>query len=68
VRIDPITHHTRLTPRIGRVDAQGQFTIMAEAPAGIEADPYLANLQSDDWTQALRPIVPLQPTDRAHGA
>ncbi|MFT3801445.1 MAG: transporter substrate-binding domain-containing protein [Burkholderiaceae bacterium] len=70
VRVDPVTHHTRLTPRIGRVDAQGRFTIVAEAPGGIDADPYLSGLQSDDWTQVLRPVAPPTPTpmDGSNGA
>lgn len=63
VRVDPITHHTRLYPRIGRVDAQGQFTIMAEASVGIEPDPYLVNHTFDDWGQSLNPVAP----DLQHG-
>lgn len=72
VRIDPITHHTRLTPRIGRVDAQGQFAVLAEAPGGIDADPYLAGQGADDWTHVLRPVeanVPSRdPDGPRHGA
>ncbi len=56
VRVDPITHHTRLYPRIGRVDASGQFTILAQAQGGIDADPYLISHDLNDWTQALQLI------------
>lgn len=50
VRIDPSNHHTRLYPRIGRVDSQGRFVILAESGQGIDADPYLVNHASDDWS------------------
>ena len=50
VRIDPHNHHTRLYPRIGRINANGQFIIVAESLRGIEADPYLVNHASDDWS------------------
>ena len=43
VRIDPDSHHTRLNPRIGRVGDDGRFTIVAESPVGVDADPYLVN-------------------------
>jgi branched-chain amino acid transport system substrate-binding protein len=58
VRVDPITHHTRLHPRIGRVDASGQFTIVAQAKGGIDADPYLVSHNPGDWAQALQPVAP----------
>jgi branched-chain amino acid transport system substrate-binding protein len=50
VRINPHNHHTRLYPRIGRINANGQFIIVAESLRGIEADPYLVNHASDDWS------------------
>lgn len=50
VRINPHNHHTRLYPRIGRINASGQFDIVAESLRGIEADPYLVNHASDDWS------------------
>ncbi|MBY0437751.1 MAG: transporter substrate-binding domain-containing protein [Burkholderiales bacterium] len=49
VRIDPDNHHTRLYPRIGRVDADGRFVVVAESPVGVDADPYLVNHAADDW-------------------
>ncbi|ARU03578.1 amino acid ABC transporter substrate-binding protein [Comamonas serinivorans] len=57
VRVDPITHHTRLNPRIGRVGADGQFTIVAQTRNGIDADPYLVSHDLDDWTQVLQPVA-----------
>ena len=49
VRIDPVTHHTRLYPRIGRVGGDGRFVVVAESPSGVDADPYLVNHASDEW-------------------
>ena len=49
VRIDPDNHHTRLYPRIGRVGDDGRFSIVAESPVGVDADPYLVNHVSDEW-------------------
>lgn len=49
VRIDPHNHHTRLYPRIGRVDGTGQFAILAEAAQGVDPDPYLVNHVPGGW-------------------
>lgn len=48
VRLDPSNHHTTLYPRIGRVDAAGNFQIVAEARKGVDADPYLVNHGLED--------------------
>ena len=50
VRIDPSNHHTRLHPRIGRIGADGRFAVVAESPRGVDADPYLVNHASDEWS------------------
>ena len=50
VRIDPSNHHTRLHPRIGRVAADGRFAVVAQAPHGVDPDPYLVNHASDEWS------------------
>jgi branched-chain amino acid transport system substrate-binding protein len=50
VRIDPVTHHTRLHPRIGRVGNDGRFVVVAESPVGVDADPYLVNHAADEWS------------------
>ena len=50
VRIDPVTHHTRLHPRIGRVGNDGRFVVVAESLEGVDADPYLVNHAADEWS------------------
>lgn len=49
VRVDPSNHHTCLHPRLGRVDAQGQFTIVRAARRAVHPDPYLATHSLGDW-------------------
>jgi branched-chain amino acid transport system substrate-binding protein len=51
VRIDPRNHHTRLHPRIGRVGDDGKFTVIAQSPTGVDADPYLVHHAADEWTK-----------------
>lgn len=53
VKIDPTNHHTCLYPRIGRVDAQGQFTIVRQAVRSVYPDPYLVTHSLGDWTAKL---------------
>lgn len=53
VKIDPSNHHTCLYPRIGRVDAQGQFTIVRQATRAVYPDPYLVTHSLGDWTARL---------------
>lgn len=53
VRIDPSNHHTCLYPRVGRVNAKGQFTIMREATRPVHPDPYLVTHSLGDWTVKL---------------
>lgn len=49
VRVDPLNHHTCLYPRIGRVNLDGQFTIVREAIRSVHADPYLVTHSFGDW-------------------
>ncbi|OIQ91738.1 aliphatic amidase expression-regulating protein [mine drainage metagenome] len=49
VRIDEHNHHTYLQPRVGRVNAQGQFDILASAPERAKADPYVVSHSTPDW-------------------
>jgi branched-chain amino acid transport system substrate-binding protein len=49
VRVDEDNHHMYLWPRIGRVNAQGQFDILEEAPGRVRPDPYLVDYASHDW-------------------
>lgn len=53
VKIDPTNHHTCLYPRIGRVDAEGQFTIVRQATRSVYPDPYLVTHSLGDWTAKL---------------
>jgi branched-chain amino acid transport system substrate-binding protein len=53
VKIDPTNHHTCLYPRIGRVDARGQFTIVRQATRSVYPDPYLVTHSLGDWTTQL---------------
>ena len=41
IRIEPENQHAWLTPRIGRVRADGEFDILWEAKAPVRPDPYL---------------------------
>lgn len=68
VRIDPSNHHTRLYPRIGRVDGSGQFTIVAESANGVDADPYLVSHSFDDWSTRLRSLTAEDGTGGKDGA
>ena len=43
VRIDPDNNHTYLWPRVGRVDADGRFEIVAESLVAMKPDPYLVD-------------------------
>lgn len=53
VKIDPSNHHTCLYPRIGRVDARGQFTIVRQATRAVSPDPYLVTHSLGDWMAKL---------------
>ena len=53
IKIDPANHHTCLYPRIGRVDAQGQFTIVRQATRSVYPDPYLVTHSLGDWAAKL---------------
>lgn len=53
VKIDPANHHTCLYPRIGRVNAEGQFTIVRQATRSVYPDPYLVTHSLGDWAAKL---------------
>ncbi|HCE08224.1 MAG TPA: amino acid ABC transporter substrate-binding protein [Oxalobacteraceae bacterium] len=53
VRVEPNNHHTCLYPRIGRVNAKGQFTIVRQSTRAVAPDPYLVTHSLGDWTLAL---------------
>jgi branched-chain amino acid transport system substrate-binding protein len=50
VRVDPSNHHAYLYPRIGQVNARGQFTIVRESREAVYPDPYLVTHALGDWT------------------
>ncbi|MGA7323297.1 MAG: transporter substrate-binding domain-containing protein [Rhodomicrobium sp.] len=41
VRINPFTGHTDLWTRIGRANRDGQFDLIRQSPAPVQADPFL---------------------------
>ncbi|MGB3837464.1 transporter substrate-binding domain-containing protein [Castellaniella sp.] len=47
VRLDPLTFHTYLTPRMGISNKSGEFDIVAEADHPVRPDPYLVGLAPD---------------------
>lgn len=53
IRLDPDNHHTWLHPRVGRVNAQGGFTIVRQATRAVSPDPYLVTHSLGDWTASL---------------
>lgn len=53
VRIEPGSHHTRLYPRIGRVNSEGGFSIVRASRNAVVPDPYLVTHSLGDWTMAL---------------
>lgn len=55
VRIDSSNHHTWLYPRIGRAEADGQFSIVRESMQAVRPDPYLVTHSLGEWT-AVSPV------------
>ncbi len=53
VRIDPVNHHMALYPRIGRVNADGQFIILRESKFAVGPDPYMTRQTLGDWVTKL---------------
>ena len=53
IKIDPANHHTCLYPRIGRVNAEGQFTVVRQATRSVYPDPYLVTHSLGDWAAKL---------------
>ncbi|MEZ0606478.1 transporter substrate-binding domain-containing protein [Paraburkholderia sp. IW21] len=53
VRIDPGNHHTALYPRVGRANAEGQFTILRESKFAVAPDPYMTRQTLGDWVTKL---------------
>ena len=53
IKIDPMSHHTYLYPRIGRVSNNGQFSIVRQARRSVCPDPYLVTHSIGDWAARL---------------
>jgi branched-chain amino acid transport system substrate-binding protein len=49
IHLDPDNAHTYLWPRIGRLEANGQFTIIEQNSRAVKPDPYLINHSFADW-------------------
>jgi len=49
VHLDPDNAHVYLWPRIGRLNANGQFTIVEQSLHAVKPDPYLINHSLADW-------------------
>jgi branched-chain amino acid transport system substrate-binding protein len=60
VRINPMNHHTRLNPRIGRIariSHADRFEIVQEISAGVDADPYLLKHEHSDLQELQQSVV-----------
>lgn len=56
VRIDPDTQHCFKTPRVGQIQADGQFRIVWTAPAPIAPEPYPPGRTAEDWKAFLHDL------------
>jgi branched-chain amino acid transport system substrate-binding protein len=54
IKVDEQNHHTYLWPRIGRVNAVGQFDILEESSQSVMPDPYLVEHVSQEWSSQPR--------------
>jgi len=50
IRVDAQNHHTFLWPRVGRVNATGQFDILEESNHSVRPDPYLVEHAPREWS------------------
>jgi len=60
LRINPMNHHTRLNPRIGRIACirhANKFEIVLEIFAGVVADPYLLKHEHSDLQELQQSVV-----------
>ena len=56
VRIDPDTQHCFKTPRIGQIQADGQFKIVWTAPEPVRPDPYPGPRKAAAWKAFLHDL------------
>jgi urea transport system substrate-binding protein len=56
VRIDPDTQHCFRTPRIGRIQADGQFKVVWTAPEPVRPEPYPNSRTAEAWRAFLHDL------------
>jgi urea transport system substrate-binding protein len=56
VRIDPDTQHCYRTPRIGQIQADGQFKIVWTAPEPVRPEPYPNSRTAEAWRAFLHDL------------
>ena len=56
VRLDADTQHCFKTPRIGQIEADGQFKIVWEAPHPLPPAPYPPTRSAEDWRAFLHDL------------
>lgn len=52
VRIDKMTQHTYLTPRIGKVRFNGTFEIISSTSSPVRPDPYMIEYDGSAWEKS----------------
>lgn len=55
-RIDPSTQHAFKTPRIGRIEEDGQFNVIWTAANPIAPEPYPAARSAEEWRSVLHDL------------
>jgi urea transport system substrate-binding protein len=56
VRIDPATQHAFKTPRIGRINADGQFEVVWTAAKPESPEPYPLSRSAEEWRAVLHDL------------
>ena len=56
LRIDATTQHTYQTPRIGKIQPDGQFEIVWMADAPVQPQPYPSSRSASDWRAMLHDL------------
>jgi urea transport system substrate-binding protein len=56
VRLDPDTQHCYRTPRIARIQADGQFQVIWTAPAPVKPEPYPPSRTAEEWRAFLHDL------------
>jgi urea transport system substrate-binding protein len=56
ITIDPETHHAFKTPRIGRINAQGQFELVMNDPTPLRPVPFPPSRSRQAWEAFLKDL------------